>query len=403
MNEESTPPEPARKGLTWILCLGLVGGTAGLWWWIVGTAPEAEQSTATRRTPMLVEVTVVEKGSFQPRIEVLGRVDPAREIRLQSQIRGEVIRRPAAFDPGGRLDRGDLLLELQPADYRNALGQRRSALDQARAELQLEMGRQKVAESDLELLESIDAAMPELDPGLVLREPQLQAAKARIRAAEAAVAQAQLDLERTRIAAPFPLQVLERNVDLGSQVAPGDDLGRLVGIEEYWITASVPLRCLPRIEFRGEGDSEGTQVEIRNPSAWPEGVHRVGVAERRIGNLNDQTRLARVLVSVADPLALDPAQEDAPPLILGSIVECTLIGKSLDQVVRVDRSLLRGRDTVWVMDEEDRLHLAEVEIAFQDSRHAYVASGLEDGARVVTTDLATIQEGAPLRLKGGGK
>jgi len=35
--------------------------------------------------------------------------------------------------------------------------------------------------------------------------------------------------------APFDAQILNRSVNVGSQVAPGDELGRLVGVEEYWI------------------------------------------------------------------------------------------------------------------------------------------------------------------------
>lgn len=97
------------------------------------------------------------------------------------------------------------------------------------------MGRQKIAESDLELLDELGESGARTNRDLVLRQPQLRTAEARVASAEAAVEQAKLDLQRTSIKAPFTLQVIERLIDVGSQVAPGDDLGRLVGIEEFWI------------------------------------------------------------------------------------------------------------------------------------------------------------------------
>jgi hypothetical protein len=41
-----------------------------------------------------------------------------------------------------------------------------------------------------------------------------------------------------------------------------------------------------------------------------------------------------------------------------------------------------------------------VSIVFRDAQYAYIESGLKDGARVVTTNLSTVSDGAPLRLEG---
>ena len=49
--------------------------------------------------------------------------------------------------------------------------------------------------------------------------------------------------------------------------------------------------------------------------------------------------------------------------------------------------------------KDGRLEIRRLEIVFQDAGHAYAREGLEDGDRVVTTSLATVREGAALRLK----
>ena len=133
---------------------------------------------------------------------------------------------------------GAALLRIDPADYQAALRQRRSELAQARADLELEQGRQAVAEQDFELLGE------ELDEGnrhLVLRQPQLKQARARVDFAEAALRRAELDLQRTRISAPFDAQILSRDVATDSQVSTGDSLARLVATDRYWGSASVTL------------------------------------------------------------------------------------------------------------------------------------------------------------------
>ena len=89
--------------------------------------------------------------------------------------------------------------------------------------MQIEEARQRLAEKELKLLKgSID----ETNRGLVLREPQIASIQAEVSAAEAAVERAELNLDRTHVYAPFDAQVLSRNVNIGSQVSPGDELGQ---------------------------------------------------------------------------------------------------------------------------------------------------------------------------------
>jgi hypothetical protein len=51
------------------------------------------------------------------------------------------------------------------------------------------------------------------------------------------------------------------------------------------------------------------------------------------------------------------------------------------------------------MSDEDALEIREVEVAFRDRTHAYIRSGVDEGERVVTSQLATVSEGAALRVE----
>ncbi|MDX1381564.1 MAG: efflux RND transporter periplasmic adaptor subunit [Xanthomonadales bacterium] len=370
---------------------------AGALWLIFGTVPEVEREAAVRQTAMLVEVTRAEAGDFHPVIEAMGTVTPSREVMLSPRVGGEVVELAAEFVPGGFVRRGEVLLRIEDADYRNVVAQRESELEQAITELEIEHGRQDIAERDYRELQR------ELEPdkkALVLREPQLRSAEARVQAARTAVEQARLDLERTAVRAPFDAQVLARQVNLGSQVSTGDVLGRLVGIDTYWVETTVPLDKLRWLHFPdGPGDA-GSPVTIRHRTAWGADQAREGRLFRLIGELEGDTRLARVLVEVEDPLARDTETRGAPGLIIGTFVECRIHGREIEDAVRLPRGHVRKGDTIWIMDG-DQLAIRNVEIVFQDAEYAYIREGLSDRDAVVTTSLATVREGVKLRLKGG--
>lgn len=344
---------------------------------------------------MLVNVTTAEAGDFSPLLVATGTVEPVEDVIISARVGGEVVRRSPAFVPGGFVKKGDVLLQIDPADYRNNLELRQSELLQAQTDLDVEMGRQEVAQQDLELVG--DQALTPQEQSLVLRQPQLNAVKARIKAAQAAVDQARINLARSTIRAPFDAHILTQNVTTGSQVAPGEDLGRLVGTEMYRVILSLPVSRLRWLRFPDSENIRGSRVRIRNTSAWPPGAYRTGYLNNQVGALDSQTRMARILVEVPDPLAQDTAA-GKPELIIGSFVETLVEGNEISNVVRLNRDYLRDRDKVWVM-KDGKLVIKEVEVLLTDNEYAYISRGLSGGEKVITTNLSTVAQGVAVRTE----
>ncbi|HCS54659.1 efflux RND transporter periplasmic adaptor subunit [Rubinisphaera sp.] len=372
-----------------LACLLIMGAATGAIVYINTTEPTAKQTKATRKSAALVETVTVQLGTYSPRIAVLGTVQPAQQIILSPRVSGQVAMLSDKFVPGGMVKFGDLLLQIDSTDFDNTLSIRKSELDQIEASLQIEEGRQLLAKQELELLED---TIKDLNRSLVLREPQIASIRAELAAAKAEMDRAQIDLDRTNVKAPFDAQILSRSVNVGSQVTPGDELAELVGVDEYWIMASVPMRSLRWIQFP-DTDGESSEVILRNPDTWPPGVERTAQVTRLIGTLDEQTRLARVLITVADPLGL---KKKAPPLILDSLIETEIQGRAIENVTRLEREYIRDNDTVWVM-KDNLLEIRDVEITYRDAKYAYIKTGLEDGEEVVTTNLATVASGIRLR------
>lgn len=359
-------------------------------WVIFNTEPTAQREGATKKTPMLVEVLPIEFGDFTPIIEAMGTVIPSRSIQLQARVSGQVISDADLLIPGKSVQQGDLLLQIDAADYQNAVQQRQAEYNQAKADLQIEMGEQMAAERDYQRLGRDVTATQK---ALILREPQLASAKAQLAAAQSALDQAKLELQRTQIYAPFAAQIQNNYVNLGSQINVGDTLADLVGIDSYWIEATLPVNQLASLDQVGEG--VGTSVTIQDRLAWPLPARREGNLLSVIGRVDDETRMARVLIAVNDPIG---AQDSSlPKLTLGAFVNTQIPARELKDVARVARQYLRKNDTLWLMVDQ-QLRIINLNVIFRDEKYVYVRDSLKAGEQMVTTDLSRVIEGAALRL-----
>ena len=384
-----------NKKKTIIISLAILA-TAGIIITIIFlTEPSAKRTGATKETAMLVDVVYADSGTFRPTIVATGTVEPARDVMLSSRVSGKIVRVSESFTPGGFVKEGEVLLQIDPADFRNNLKLRQSELQQALADLRIEQGRQDVARKDYELFE--DTLSPD-NKALVLREPQLESVKATVEAARAAVNQAQINLNRTTIRAPFDARIIDRNVNLGSQINVRDDLARLIGTNNYWLSVTIPQDKLPFLSVPDEPGDTGAKVKIKNPSGWPDGVYRKGNLFQMVGNLEEQTRMARVLVRIPDPLNAQTDTAELPELIIGAFLQAEIAAEPLAGVIRLKRDYLREDETVWVMQDE-QLDIREVTVQFTDENYAYISSGLQEEEKIVSTNLATITEGARLRTQ----
>ncbi|MAY73574.1 MAG: efflux transporter periplasmic adaptor subunit [Phycisphaerae bacterium] len=379
-----------------VLVVGLIGSGVYAAYWFNSTSGTSQKSESTRdEASRLVEITQVQRATASVTIRAMGTVMAARDVTIRPRVTGMIVDQADMFVPGGFFREGEFMAQIDRADYDQSLRQAQTELDRAEAALQIELGDQAVAREELELLE-VD--IPAINRDLILRIPQVNRAKADVRSAEAAIERADLSLARTRIIAPFDGQVITRAAAVGNNVSAGDALATFVGTEEYWIELAVPVSSLRWIEFPTESDSGGSVARVRYPQAWGADAEREGVVARRIGRLERGSRLARVLVSVRDPLARGAMREGEPELILDAFVDVEIEGLTIEDACVIDRELIREGDVVWVMSADDRLVTKDVTVAYRGRDEAWITAGLEDGDRVVVTNLTTPVDGMLLRV-----
>ncbi len=390
-------PPPVRwwkRMLRILLALLIVGaGIAGAAY-LKQTAPTTKKRPPAEWVPV-VKTEPLESTTYRVAVSAMGTVVPARQVVLRSRVSGQVESIHPEFTEGGFLKKGDLVLQLDDADYRLALARAKANLVDARYALKLELGRQEVAKKEWSLLNSGKKSDP-ADSELALRVPHLDKATADVAAAEAGVKEAALDLERTRITAPFNAMVRSRSVDVGSQVSPQDALAELVGTDAYRIQASIPVGRLDWIRIPEKSDGSGSPATVYDK----DGHTMEGRVVRLMGDLESEGRMARVLVEVADPLRRQAGKE-GPPLLIGEYVKVRIEGRVLKDVFVIPRTALRDGEAIWLAGDDDTLQIRRVQTLWRDADTVVVKDGLKDGDALVVTDLPAPVAGMKIRLESG--
>ena len=381
----TTPFSAKARILIFTLCVLVLAAGVFTAVRFIQTRPKPPQRPPAPISP-LVEVMAAQTGPETVLVRVLGTVVPSRKTDIRAEVAGIVREVAPGFLPGATVSKGSALIRLEAEDFRLDVAARQADLDSAKAALELELGYQKVARHELELLQKNNKDLDET--ALALRAPQLAQARAKVLQAETALAQARLDLTRTTVTAPFTALVLEKNVEVGSRVGVSDTLASLVDASEYWVEAAIPVDRLPWVFLPGK-DAPGSVVRVRSQAS---GAEREGRILRLRGDLEDQGRLARVLVTLPKPLETKPA-----PILLGEYVRLDIEGRRLDSVVRLPRAALRENDTVWTV-RNATLDIRSVNVAWRDTETVLVQAGLEPGELVVTSDLATPIQDMPVTL-----
>ncbi|MEZ4369144.1 MAG: HlyD family efflux transporter periplasmic adaptor subunit, partial [Kofleriaceae bacterium] len=217
-------------------------------------------------------------------------------------------------------------------------------------------------------------------------------------AAESGLERAQLAVGKTSLSLPWNALVQQRAVDVGQLVTPGTPLATLVGTDEFWVQVSVPVDRLRWIDIPGVGGATvGSTATVRQLTAGAP-IVRTGRVVRLMGDLDPAGRMARLLVTVEDPLGLAAASgsAEALPLLIGAYVEVEIVGDELADVIEVPRVALHDGDTVYV-DAGGSLAVRTVEVAWRRRDSVLVSSGLAAGERVVVSPLSGATPGMVLR------
>lgn len=378
-----------RKFFTLIGTVGIfVLGIGGIM--VMGSLrPELERTTP-ELTPPAVFFTVARSQPVTLDVSAQGEVRPRTDINLTAQVAGRVISINDEFVDGGAFNQGDTLLRIEDADYRAAAAMAKARMAQAEENL-----RREEAEAALAARDYAELGRDDVPSELALRKPQLAQARANFEASKAEHDASLLNLERTRVRAPFKGRVRERIAGVGQYVAPGAQLGRIFSTDVAEIRLPLTDNDLAKlglpVAFVASADNPGPSVKLTAAVAgrlheWSARIARTG------GAIDPATRQIAVIAVVDDPYG-EGSSEDGTPLAMGLFVDAEIVGSEFDGAFVLPRNALHGRDIVYVINDDNRLVQRQVGIVSSDRDTITIAEGLRDGERVVTSPLRGASEG----------
>jgi RND family efflux transporter MFP subunit len=343
--------------------------------------------------PPVVRVEQLRSQSWQFVVRAHGSVAPRSEGSLIPQVSGAVVWTSPDLVSGGFFAAGDPLLRIDPSDYEVILETASAAVVRGKSEhlrANKELERQKrLAKSSVASAAAYDDAINrEVVTGAILRE------------ARARLLQAERDMERTVIGAPYAGRVRSEEVDVGQFVRRGDLLAKVYAVDFAEVRLPVPDAELQYLDLplNFQAGDQGPQVRL---SARFAGAEREwnGRVVRTEGEIDARSRMIHIVARVDDPYRIKSDDESVvTPLAVGLFVEAEIMGRVVENVMVVPRRAFRNGDHVLVVSPEHRMHYRKVEVLRWEHDVVIVGSGLRDGELICVSLLQSVVDGMQVRV-----
>lgn len=343
----------------------------------------------------LVEVAELVETNRQVIVSGTGSAQSRYEVSITPQVKGRVNEISPQMVAGGTFQKGELLFAIEAVDYQLAIALAQSSLAQSELELLRNENLADLARKEWQVLNTDSALEP--NP-LVVYEPQLKSARAQRDAAQANVEQAELNLKRTRVFAPFNCYVRSEQLEIGQFLNAGSPVATVVGIDQIEIVVPLPLDELVWLQVPRNGTKQKGSLAKVELQSGGQTFHWQGAITRALGEIDPRNRMARVVVTVEETFSSDAGDSKLlKDLLPGMFVEVHLQGEELSDVIAVPRGALHDNDTLWVVDDENRLHIRAVDILRRERDEVLIRSGLDASEKIVLTNLSGAAEGMLLR------
>jgi HlyD family secretion protein len=264
----------------------------------------------------------VDRGTITKTVTATGTLSAVTTVQIGSQVSGVISQLYADFN--SRVQKGQLLAELDPTPFQAQVEQRRADLTRAQVEAtnaRVTLQRQqRLADSGLAADADLDAAKARFD-----------SAQAQVSQAAAALRQSETNLKYTRITSPIDGIVVDRQYDVGQTVAASFQAPTLFSIAQD----------LTKMQVQADVDqSDIGAVKVGQPArftvdAYPDEEFRGRISQIRLNALVNQNVVSYpVMIEVPNP------DERLRPQMTANV---TFDVATVKDVLRIPNAALRFR------------------------------------------------------------
>lgn len=404
----------------------------------------AMQHVATEMPSKAVEVITASEIPFSTRITAYGNVEPAITLNSTAEVSGKISYVHPNLKAGETIPAGTVVVRIDAKDYAVSLAQTQSDLDASRSALQeldeeekstrrslkLAQKNLKVGEAEYARIKDVfdqkvvtksalDAeeqkmiqlkqSLEELQGRINSYKSRRQSVKSQIARAEQEVQNRETILGRTEILLPFDARIGNVSVDKNEFVAVGSPLFEAIDLKGVEITAQLPMDSMRKLVSHLEGTPASNEQIIHaggriNDSLNLRTIVRLNsmplaVWQARVLRISDSIDATRqtlgLVVGVDDPYEkIIPGKR--PPLIKGMYTAVDIFAPTRPAMVVPRKAVHQGR--VYMANSENRLEIRPVDIQLIQGDLVVIRSGINQGERVIITDLIPVIEGMPLQI-----
>ncbi|MCZ6831365.1 MAG: efflux RND transporter periplasmic adaptor subunit [Gammaproteobacteria bacterium] len=333
--------------------------------------------------PTTVRTVRVQKRAEYLTVRSQGTVEPRTQSQLIPEVSGRVVWMAPALVAGGAFEEGDTLLRIDPADYQNSVERSGALLTRAKVE-------REHARDELDRLKTLHSQNLASQSQLDEAERRYLVADANFTESNINLQQAQRDLSRTEITAPYRGRVRNEQVDLGQFVSRGSSMATIYANDYAEIRLPIAPNQITYLDISITGQ---LQADPPAPVSVSSDFGRIkfiwnGELVRLEAEIDSRSRM---IYGVARIRNEDFA--DSPPLSVGLFVQAEIQGRLVQDVIRLPRSAMRDANQVLVVNADNRLSFRQVSVLRVEHDEVLISKGLEDGERVCISPLQTVVEG----------
>jgi multidrug efflux system membrane fusion protein len=365
------PRKLPLKALTIVVGAGAAAaaGFAAFSW--TANASRVSASEPVVRPARVMEVTYQQRSRS---LVLAGTVVPRIESTLGFRVAGKITAR--TVDVGTIVKPGDLIAQLDPADYRLAVDNARAALASADADYAR-------AKADHERYLNLRGSAAFTPQTMEQRQSLAATALARVDQARSQLASAENNLAYTELRADSPGVVTLVQAEVGQVMAQGQGVVKVARTDELEILVGVPENRLKVVR-----EASAASFEL-----WSDPGRRHAARLRELSPSADpMTRTYPARFSVVEP-----------PEFIGLGMTATLAFERPDgaPVAEVPLSAIFQRGTqpaVWVVDRQTgTVTLRPVTVARWRDEQAAIASGVKDGELIATAGVHKLEPGQKVK------
>ncbi len=367
-----------------VVPIAILGGCLLFAFYLVRTPTEVSE-TSPEVIPVSVRVAEVQYESVQLVVESQGKVQAAQQVSLSAAVAGPVAWISPDLEAGGYVEQGQPLLRLETSDFEIALARAEATLQQARAEAQH-------SGQELERLREVAERRLASESQLQNAQRQAQVDRGRLADAEANYRQAQLDLERGEMVAPFNAVVQLREVEVGQYINRAQSIAVLYGADVVEVRVPLAIRQLGylNVPLASRGEIPAEQA----PDVTLTGIY--GGAEqqwqgklvRNEASIDPNSNTVQTIIRVQQP-----SGDGQLPLPVGLYVQAAIEGREVDDLVALPRSVVRNNNQVLVVDAENKMYYRDVEIYRLEENRVLISGGLLPGEFICTSPIQAVVNG----------